>query len=193
LLSKPEQLSVELHARILKNLRDSLVTLQKGGRAKGVRVRDWLFAFSDGQPTVQVFLETVDETASAVRSAADWRSPSLGDCAKVHRWLLDQDLFADFDDSVQVEVGSLGSMPPLREAGEFALCVGGTLDLVTWESGAGKRFKGCRLFEVLLDGTGCSIVIESKSQRLTIPLSLVRSAFLMSLSEPKSEKEARGG
>ncbi len=180
MLSKPEQLSPELRARILKNLRGSLVALQKSGKAKGVRIRDWHFAFSDGQPAVQVFLETVDETQPPAKAVGDWRSPSLGDCGKVHRWLLDQDLFSDFDDSVQIEVGSLGSTPPLREAGEFALCVGGTLDLVTWEAASGKRYKSCRLVDVLLDETGCSIVIESKGQRLMFPLAQVRSAFLTS-------------
>lgn len=188
LLSDPGELNFNMHKQVLESLRDGVRRfLADAGDFSEVRLRDWLFVYEEGTPTVQLFLERV-----IFAEAPDTeRSVNLSECMRIHRFLLENGGFDAFSDGVAIEVGSLGVEPPLRDLEDFRRVVGKTVWFQLWSdrSTAGQEMDVCEVAEK--DGEPVVRFHHSEGGDAVVLLSTVRTARLV-FSAPSKTKGRKG-
>lgn len=181
LLSRPSQLTMEVHKAQLNRFRSEVQKIVDGLGANfsDVALRDWFFVSEEGAPTVRIFLERLGG-----------KIITLQDCLKIHRELLESSAFDDFADSVSIEVGSLGLEPPLRDAPHYIEYVGKPIFLSTW-TGAWLKGRNATVVEVK-EGSEPEVTVQAGGENHIFALKDVKWAEgLFVEGQPKKAKNQK--
>lgn len=114
---------------ILENFRNAMALCKaqspQDSDIQNIYVRDWALENEDGRRCVQVFLEKmIDGKELPI---------DLNDCIKVHKWFLNNGNFDTFEDGVDIEMGSCGSKPRLREIYHFNNYLEHFIEFIFWK------------------------------------------------------------
>ncbi len=171
---------------VLQALRDALVAMKSTkplpAEMKNIRIRNWLFLFEDGMPTVDIILDKgydkveIDQNVQP-RSANT--SLSFDECSLVHEYILSTNALDALSDDVCVRFGTPGSEPTLYDVEDFVASVGNMVRLETWE----PKEERCKFTMILVDifekeGNSVAVVSEG-SKQFEIPLADIKSAFVL--------------
>lgn len=186
LLAHPSQLTAVWHSQFLSVLRTSTAdwaaqnatVAREEGFSTAFRIRDWWLVQEDNTHIIQVYIDT-SEGGGLV---------TADDCLRIHRWLMNNNVFDAFGDDFSIEISSIGAEPPLREVSDYKANIGKEIYLDTWEKVGDRQ----RYIMKLKDATEANVVLQEGTQTFEVPLDKVRWAYVRYQPEaPKHPKKSK--
>ena len=198
-ISSPKFLTRQLHNDVLHALRDALSVMKATNKLpeamQHMRIRNWLFLYEEGAPTVDVILDKgyskSDLEKNLTPRFAD-TALNFDECGLIHEFILSTNALDVLSDDVCVRFGSPGSEPTLHDFEDFEASVGNMLRLETWEPKE-ERSKFTMILVDIFKKEGNSVAVVSEgTKRFEIPLEDIKSAFTLPFHPAsKSMKSAK--
>lgn len=178
-LIHPSQLTARWHSQFLEILRAAAAdwasqnasAAQEEGFSTDFRIRDWWLVQEDNTHIIQVYIDTTE--AGGLVTADD--------CLRIHRFLMNNNVFDAFGDDFSIEISSSGAEPPLREIGDFKASIGKEIYLDTWEKVGDRQ----RYIMVLKDVSDKAVTLKEGAQTFEVPVDMVRWAYVRYQPETK--------
>lgn len=198
-ITNPKLLTKQIHKNVLQALRDALQLMKTtkvlSPELQKIRIRNWLFLFEDGVPTVDVILDKGYENNELEKGKTPRYANTLlsfNECAEIHEFILSTNALDALSDDVCVRFGSPGSEPTLYDIEDFQASVGNMVKIETWEPKDG-RSKFTMILVDIFEKEGNSIAVVSEgAKQFEIPLDEIKNAFVLPFHPAsKSVKSAK--
>jgi ribosome maturation factor RimP len=183
-ISSPKLLTPKIHKEVLNSLRVALETMKNtqplSDEMKKIRIRNWLFIYEEGLPTIDIILDKdykTNDVENNITPRFANTSLSFDECAQIHEYILATDALDAISNDVQVRFGTPGSEPTLYNLEDFQAAVGDMVRLETWEPKDG-RTKFVMILVDIFQKEGNSIAVVSEGpHRFEFNLEDIKSAF----------------
>ncbi len=185
-ISSPKFLTKQVHESVLQALRDALLQMKTTKdlslEMQRIRIRNWLFTFEDGMPTVDVILDKgynpSDVQLNVAPRIAD-TSMSFDECSEIHQFILSTSALDALSDDVCVRFGTPGSEPTLYDLQDYNASIGNMVRLETWEPKDGRN-KFTMILVDIFEKEGNSVAVVSEgTKKFEIPVEDIKSAFVL--------------
>lgn len=185
-LTSPKSLTKSAHDDVLLGLRNALHRFHqqpiKDPELSKIRIRNWLFLYEDGIPTVDVIIDKGYEPSDLEKNITPRLANSrltFEECSEIQKFLLSTDVFDVFSDQVDIRVGSPGSEPSLHDLEDFLASVGDMVRIETWEPlDARSKFTMILVDIFTKEGNSMAVLAEG-GHRFEIPLNNIKNAFVL--------------
>ena len=198
-ISSPKFLTRQIHRSVLQSLRNALADMKStktlSPEMQPIRIRNWLFLYEEGTPTVDVILDkgynASDVEQNVVPRSAN-TSLSFDECGLIHEFILSTSALDALSDDVCVRFGSPGSEPTLHDLEDYEASLGNMVKLETWEPIEDRSKFTMILVDIFKkEGNSVAVVTEGPKQ-VEIPIEDIKSAFVLPFHPAsKSMKSAK--
>ena len=185
-ISSPKFLTRLIHRSVLQSLRNALAEMKAtkalSSEMQHIRIRNWLFIYEQGAPTVDVILDKgynpLEVEQNIVPRLAN-SSLSFDECALIHEFILSTNALDALSDDVCVRFGSPGMEPTLYDLSDYESSIGNMIRIETWDP-IDNRSKFTMILVDIFKKEGNSVVVVSEGlKRVEIPLEDIKSAFVL--------------
>lgn len=198
-ISNPKFLTKQIHRSVLDALRHALhlmkTTKVLSPDMQQIRIRNWLFIYEDGVPTVDVILDKGYQTSDLennVRPRFANSSLSFDECAEIHEFILSTTALDTLSDDVCVRFGSPGSEPTLYDVEDYEASIGNMVRLETWEPKDGRTKFTMILVDIFKKEGNSVAVVSEGTKQFEISLDDIKNAFVLPFHPAsKSMKSAK--
>ena len=185
-LSSPKFLTKQIHTSIFNDLQNTLLEMKASKEIpegmKTIRIRNWLFLYDEGTPTVDIILDkgyhAEDLEKNTVPRLAH-TALTFDECTFVHEFILASKALDPFSDEVSIRVGTPGSEPTLFLLEDYQSSIGNMVKIETWDPKEGRSKFTMILVDIFQkEGNSVAVVCEG-SKRIEIPVDDIKSAFVL--------------